>query len=80
MTDSRTYTISIEPAHAGMVTATSSDGGSFTTTSPLLEGARYWLPAKRTILRRYRHRLVILPRPVVPAKHHRPCRQARRGG
>ena len=37
-----TYTINIAPAHAGMVTATSSDGRSFTTTSPLLDGARYW--------------------------------------
>jgi hypothetical protein len=39
-----TYTISIEPSSkAGQITATSSDGHTFTTSTPLLEGARYWL-------------------------------------
>jgi hypothetical protein len=39
-----TYTIAIEPSSkAGQITATSSDGHAFTTTTPLLEGARYWL-------------------------------------
>jgi hypothetical protein len=36
-------TISIAPAIKGQVTATSSDGHSFVTTTPLLDGARYWL-------------------------------------
>jgi hypothetical protein len=37
------YTISIEPStRAGKVTATSTDGHTFTTTTPLLAGARYW--------------------------------------
>jgi hypothetical protein len=38
-----TYTISLEPSEtAGRVTAHSSDGHSLTTTTPLLNGARYW--------------------------------------
>jgi hypothetical protein len=38
------YTISIEPSSkAGQITAGSSDGNTFTTITPLLEGARYWL-------------------------------------
>ena len=38
-----TYTITIAPTGAaGKVTATSSDGRPFTTTTPLLDGARYW--------------------------------------
>ena len=36
-------TISIAPADKGQVRATSSDGHSFLTTTPLLDGARYWL-------------------------------------
>jgi hypothetical protein len=36
-------TISLQPAIKGQVTANSSDGHSFLTTSPLLDGARYWL-------------------------------------
>jgi hypothetical protein len=36
-------TITIAPADKGQVTATSSDGHSFLTTTPLLDGARYWL-------------------------------------
>ena len=37
------FTISIEPSRSpGKVTAMSSDGHSFTTTMPLLDGARYW--------------------------------------
>ena len=37
-----TLTIAVRPAHKGQVTATSSDGHSFTTSTPLLDGARYW--------------------------------------
>jgi hypothetical protein len=38
------YTISIEPSRApGKVTAHSSDGYTFTTSTPLLTGARHWL-------------------------------------
>jgi hypothetical protein len=36
-------TISIAPAIKGQVTAASTDGHSFFTTTPLLDGARYWL-------------------------------------
>jgi hypothetical protein len=36
-------TISMSPAIKGQVTATSSDGHRFLTTTPLLDGARYWL-------------------------------------
>ena len=39
-------TITIAPAHKGRVTATSSDGHSFLTTTPLIDGARYWLEEK----------------------------------
>ena len=39
-----TCTIAITPSPAaGKVTATASDGHTFTTTTPLLTGARYWL-------------------------------------
>ena len=38
-----TYTISIEPSRAGQLTATSTNGHTVTTTTPLLDGARYWL-------------------------------------
>ena len=37
-----TYTITPSPA-AGKITATASDSHAFTTTTPLLDGARYWL-------------------------------------
>jgi hypothetical protein len=38
------YIISIEPStHPGKALATSSDGGSVYTSTPLLTGARYWL-------------------------------------
>jgi len=38
-----TYTISVEPSRTpGKVTATSSDGHSLTTSTPLFSGARYW--------------------------------------
>jgi hypothetical protein len=38
-----TYTVSIEPSRTpGKVTATSSDDHAFTTTVPLLDGARHW--------------------------------------
>jgi hypothetical protein len=38
-----TFTISIEPSRSpGKVSATSSDGHVFTTSIPLLDGARYW--------------------------------------
>ena len=41
-----TYTISIEPSQTpSKVTATSSDGHSFTSSEPLLAGARYWQQA-----------------------------------
>ena len=41
-----TYTVSIElSTRPGQITATSSDGHAFTTTTPLLDGARYWLNA-----------------------------------
>jgi hypothetical protein len=36
-------TITIAPADKGQVTATSSDGHRFLTTTPLLDGARHWL-------------------------------------
>src|SRR5262245_27879602 len=36
-------TITIAPADKGQVTATSSNGYRFLTTTPLLDGARYWL-------------------------------------
>ena len=39
-----TYTIAIAPSPAaGKITATASDSHTFTTTTPLLDGARYWL-------------------------------------
>jgi hypothetical protein len=38
-----TYTIKVEPSQSpGKVTATSSDGHTFTTSMPLLDGARHW--------------------------------------
>ena len=37
-------TIAIAPSPAaGKITATASDSHTFTTTTPLLDGARYWL-------------------------------------
>ena len=36
-------TISIAPATKGQVTAASTDGQTFPTTTRLLDGARYWL-------------------------------------
>jgi hypothetical protein len=36
-------TITIAPADKGQVTAASTDGHSFLTSTPLLDGARYWL-------------------------------------
>jgi hypothetical protein len=40
-----TYTISLAPsATPGKVTATSSDGHTFTTSMCILDGARYWQP------------------------------------
>jgi len=35
--------INIAPADKGQVTATSSDNHNFLTTTPLFDGARYWL-------------------------------------
>jgi hypothetical protein len=35
--------IAIAPAGKGQVTAASTDGHTFLTTQPLLDGARYWL-------------------------------------
>jgi hypothetical protein len=47
-------TITITPTTKGQVTATSSDGYSLTTNTPLLDGARYWLnkglPTQTTII------------------------------
>jgi hypothetical protein len=41
-----TYTISLAPSVTpGKVTATSSDGYTFATPMPLLDGARHWLNA-----------------------------------
>jgi hypothetical protein len=38
-----TYAIAVEPSQTpGKVTATSSDGHSLTTSTPLFSGARYW--------------------------------------
>jgi hypothetical protein len=37
-----TYTIAIAPGRTGKVTARSSDGHTFTTSIPLLAGARHW--------------------------------------
>jgi hypothetical protein len=42
-TQTQMNTISLQPAIKGQVTANSSDGHSFLTTTPLLDGARYWL-------------------------------------
>jgi hypothetical protein len=36
-------TIALKPASKRQVTATSTDGHTFLTTQPLLDGARYWL-------------------------------------
>jgi hypothetical protein len=39
-----TYTIAVAPStRPGKVTAKSSDGHTFTTSMPLLDGARHWL-------------------------------------
>jgi hypothetical protein len=40
-----TYTIALKPAGKGQVTATSSDGYTFITRTPLLSGARHWQQA-----------------------------------
>jgi hypothetical protein len=49
-----TYAISIAPSAHGKVTATSSDGHTFTTSTCLLDGARYRLsqgaPSSATIV------------------------------
>src|SRR5262249_23362304 len=43
MAQIETYTIIVAPStHPGKVTAHSSDGHSLTTSTPLLDGARYW--------------------------------------
>jgi hypothetical protein len=49
------YTIAVEPSrNPGKVTATSSDGHTTTTSTPLLDGARYWqqlgAPSSATIV------------------------------
>ena len=45
MAQIETYTITVAPStHPGKVTAHSSDGHSLTTSTPLLDGARYWQP------------------------------------
>jgi hypothetical protein len=39
-----TYTITVEPSQTpGKVTAASTNGHTLTTTTPLLDSARYWL-------------------------------------
>src|SRR5215467_12409649 len=39
-----TYTITVKPSQTpGKVTATSTNGHSLTTTTPLLDSGRYWL-------------------------------------
>jgi hypothetical protein len=39
-----TYTVRVAPSsYAGLVTATTSDGGNFRSRQPLLDGARYWM-------------------------------------
>src|SRR5262249_30100550 len=43
MAQIETYPIPVAPStHPGKVTAHSSDGHSLTTSTPLLDGARYW--------------------------------------
>jgi hypothetical protein len=43
MAQIETYTITVVPGtRPGKVTAHSSDGPSLTTSTPLLDGARYW--------------------------------------
>jgi hypothetical protein len=43
MAQIETYTITVAPGtRPGKVTAHSSDGPSLTTSTPLLDGARYW--------------------------------------
>jgi hypothetical protein len=37
------FAIALKPHTKGQVAATSSDGHTFLTTTPLLSGARYWL-------------------------------------
>src|SRR3954454_9785447 len=38
------YTVLVAPSsYAGLVTATTSDGGNFRSRQPLLDGARYWV-------------------------------------
>ena len=37
------YTITLKPAGKGQVTATSTDGQTLLTTTPLCDFARYWL-------------------------------------
>ena len=45
-----TYTIKVEPSRSpGKVTATSSDGHTFTTSMCILDGARYWGPEDQTV-------------------------------
>jgi len=48
------YTIALKPSRRGKVTATSSDGHTFTAAEPLFTGARYWqaqgAPSSATIL------------------------------
>jgi hypothetical protein len=68
-----TYTIAIAPSLRGQLTATTSDGHTLATTTPLLTGARYWqqlgAPSSATIT-------AILG----AALNHRPRRQAHGDG
>jgi hypothetical protein len=66
------YTISIAPStKPGQVTATSSDGHSLTTTTSLLDTARYWLNHGAKTQRNDHHHLVIRIKPLGVAQHHR---------
>ena len=45
-----TYTITVKPTQTpGKVTASSTNGHTLTTTTPLLDSARYWLDSDRPI-------------------------------
>jgi hypothetical protein len=69
---SETYTIAVKPSQRrGKLTATSSDGHTFTTPMPLLDGARHWqaqdAPSTATITTERQHRMGA-------PQHHRPRR------
>src|SRR4051812_9462670 len=42
--ENATYTVLVAPSsYAGLVTATTSEGGNFRSRQPLLDSARYWM-------------------------------------